>query len=136
MVFNARAGVDAPDKVLRGDTALASRKNERMAEVDKKTQELIANGFMWNSVCCSLSTRAQIRIMGIRIAKDDITYPLVWSGKNDQDSMELANASEVNSFFLTALGTVKATVDSGTALKNSIRACSNIDAVNLIVDGR
>jgi len=117
---------------------LDNRKKERYTEIDSRTDALIAQGFMFAGKNFSLSANAQMKMMGINQIRDDVavTYPIVWNTKNDTDSYDIPNSATVRGFYLTAVGTYRAHVDTGSALKAAVRAATSIEAVDAIVDNR
>lgn len=116
-------------------------KEERLTEIDKRTGELISLGFQYTNAngteTFSLSELAQINWIGLNHAdvKDTITYPLGVSTKDDGE-FELIDAPDVTTFFMTGVGTKKAHIDSGRALKVSIKNAVDEAAVNAIIDNR
>ena len=108
----------------------------RYDSIDKRTGELISQGFVHNGVTFSMSTNAQSNLLGSFSAKDSLTYPFSWNAKDDSSTYAIADAAEMTTFFMTALGTKKAHQDSGSALKNQVREGIDIAAVLAIVDAR
>lgn len=117
---------------------LPALKTARYLEIDVRTGELISGGFLYAGLQFSLSTEAQARLMGINQVRENpaVVYPITWNNLSDTITYDLANAAEVLTFYLTAVGTYRAHVDSGTALKNQIRAAANKAAVDAVVDNR
>ncbi len=117
---------------------LSAHKAEKCAAIDAKTDELIAQGFVYSDKTFSLSANAQKRIMGIHQVRDDasLSYPVKWNTIDDADALELADSAAVHSFYLTALGTYRGHVDGGTSLKDQVRAASTVAAVDAITDSR
>lgn len=117
---------------------LAQHKSEKYVTFDVKTDALIAQGFIYAESSFSLSDQAQNRIMGSHQARDDaaFVYPLKWNTLDDLDVLEIADSATLHAFYLTALGTYRAHVDSGTALKDQVRAATTIAGVDAVVDSR
>lgn len=117
---------------------LDAKKTEKIAAIDERTAELIGDGFVYGSKAFSLSLPSQAKMMGTHQVKDHpaLTYPIKWNSKDDLDFYELQNAADLESFYLTGLGTVRAHLDSGTALKDQVRAALTIADVAAIVDTR
>ena len=76
--------------------------------------------------------------MGTHQAKHDpaFTYPVKWNTLDDSDVIEIADSSALHTFYLTALGTYRTHVDSGTTLKDSVRAATTIAEVDAVEDTR
>jgi len=117
---------------------LAELKKRRIKDIDLRTDELLANGFVYNSKVFSLGKGSQINILGIEEAKDmvELTYPVKMNTIDDLETEELANAADARAFFLTALGSKRAVLDSGTSLKDSIRAAGTKTAIDGVLDIR
>ena len=105
-------------------------------KIDKKTGELISQGFVYNTKTFSFSANAQSNLLGVYSAKELLTYPFDWNVKDDSETYAIADADEMSAFFMTALTTKKAHQDSGTALKTQVRNAVDLAAVKLIVDNR
>ncbi len=61
---------------------------------------------------------------------------MTYNTLDDMGAVSLANAQEVRNFFLTALATYRAAIDSGSALKAQVRAASTEAEVDAVVDDR
>lgn len=116
--------------------SLDELKQYRYEQIDRKTFELINNGFVYNGHTFSLSDNAQKNLLGVYTAKELLTYPFPWNTKNDDFTYEIQDIAEMSTFFMTALGTKKAQQDSGTAIKIQVRGCITIEEVNAIIDNR
>lgn len=107
--------------------------------IDIRTGELIALGFSHpptNSRQFSLSETAQLNLIGVEIKKNDQILPLTFNNIDNTDTLTLTTPAEVGALFMAALGTKKAHLDSGTALKDQVRAAVDFAAVDTIVDTR
>ncbi len=142
---------DVLSEMIQGekDTVDAARlsgyKTAKVTAVDAKTDELIALGFTFDSMQFSLSLGAQMKMVGTHQIKDALalTYPINWNSIDDEDVYAIgagtdhaADAAILDAFYLTGLGTLRAHLDSGTALKDSVRAATTIAAVDAVVDSR
>lgn len=132
----AKATVDAVVGA-HGDT-LDEYKEKRAKTIDVRTVELIDLGFSYAGKVFSLSVPAQVKLSGLNQARLEmsLTYPIRWNTIDDLDAYDLQNAVDVNAFYMTALGTVRAHLDSGTALKDAIRAAVDKAGVDAVVDNR
>lgn len=136
--------------VIEGDTVremtsvekdtnyLAERKTEKCAEIKVRTRELAAQGFVFAGKTFPLDDEAVDRIVGTQPGRSNagFTYPLRWNTIDDSDVFEIVDADTLHAFYLTALGTYRSHVDSGTALKDQVRAAVTIAAVDGVVDSR
>ena len=134
----SQAEKTALDSIIAAHSYLNRAKSIKFGAIDDKTSALIGAGFTFSSKQFSLSVEAQCRIIGIHQVRDDaaVTYPIKWNTKSDNDYLELADSATVHNFYLTALGTYRAHVDSGTTLKDEVRAATTVTAVDAIVDNR
>jgi len=119
-------------------TTLARARTLRIAEIDRNTRRLIAKGFEWGGKTFSLSPASQSTVTGQQIAllSNLLAFPVKWNTKDDTDTVELSDESQATAFFAAALGTVRAHLESGTALKDLVRAASSIEDVMGISDDR
>jgi hypothetical protein len=117
---------------------LDALKASKFAVIDQRTGELIAEGFSCDGYVFSLSTEAQSRLMGLNQVRDNpaVTYPVRWNSKDDTQVYELYDSDMVLTFYLTAVGTYRAHVDSGTDLKDEVRDAEDTAEVNAVVDTR
>jgi len=121
--------------------ALQAAKDRKFRDLDRRTRQLIKAGFEYppaSGTFHSLSTKSQIKILAADESRNDpaFTYPVEWNSKNDMAKVTLADAATLHAFALTAIGTVRAVLDSGTALKNAVRAAGTIAGVDAVVDSR
>jgi len=118
---------------------LSVLKQERYVEIDARTKELIAVGFEFppsSGQFFSMSKEAQIRIHGCDYARDLLTYPLKWQTLDDSGQLSITDAAAMHNFFLTALGTLRSVIDSGTDLKEQIADATTKAQVDAVVDPR
>jgi hypothetical protein len=117
---------------------LLGYKHYRIDKINLRTAELITGGYTWASKQFPLSTNGQINLLGLVNAAQlgILTFPIDLNTLNDEDRHPIADVTEVYNIFGTALGTKKAYLDSGTALKDSIMAAVDEAAVQAIIDNR
>ena len=113
-------------------------KKKKFDQIDKKTEDLISNGYTFAGERFSLSEDAQTNILALYATKDDpiLTYPVTFNTLNDLSYYEAADASIISAMYYAALATKKGYLDSGTALKNQVRSAATINEVDLILDNR
>jgi hypothetical protein len=137
--------LDAPqetalDAVIAGHE-LASVKYSKVGEIDTRTDELIAEGFEYPAASgkmFELTLGAQNRLESLDRLRSDpaITYPIRWNTMTDDDYHDVVDAADMHTMAMTALATYRAVIDSGTDLKNQVRAAPDVATVNAIVDPR
>lgn len=130
--------MDQAEKDAVDDTDLPAYKTDKFAAIDAKTVELITAGYAFAGKQFSLSIPAQTKLMGINQVRTDpaVVYPIRWNTIDDTDHYDIPDAATVLNFYLTAVGTYRGHVDSGTALKDSVRAATTQAEVDAVVDNR
>ena len=116
--------------------ALAVAKTRKFIAIDKRTDELIAAGFTYSAKQFSMALSAQNKIMGSHQIRAGLSYPLNWNTIDDNDSYDIVDAADLEAFYLAAFAELRTHLDSGTALKASVRAAADVAAVDAVVDGR
>lgn len=106
--------------------------------IDAVTQALIARGFTFNGKRFSLSAQAQATLLGTNSLKDSpyFTWPITWPTVDDNDVTTISGAQEFEMFFLTAVGTIRAILESGNALKVACTTAATLEELSAIVDPR
>lgn len=115
---------------------LTLNKAHRLEEVQKKTDGLIAKGFVHSGKTFSLSQNCQINLLGMMTSAASLTYPVDYSTLDDSEVHQVADAAEVAAMYNAALATKKSHLDSGNALKDSIAGAVDQAALDAIVDSR
>jgi len=117
---------------------ISFRKTEKIAEIDARTDTLISQGFTFGGMVFSLSLEGQLRVEGMDRLRFDpaCSYPISWNTKDDLEHTELADAAQLHAFFMTAVGTLRYRVDSGTALKNAVRSATTLAEIDAVIDTR
>jgi len=136
-----------PAEIVTLDALVATHKaidtitrhqNIKIKEIDGRTGELIGDGFVYGCKVFSLSGNAQRKMIGTHEIKDHpaLVYPVEWNTKDDLGSVLLSDAAELDAFYLTGLGTMRARIDSGTLLKRDVRNAVTKAEVHAVVDNR
>lgn len=121
-----------------GIVALQEAKN---ALIDQRTTDLIEEGFQYpqgTGLLFSLSQVAQTNLLGLESAADNpaFAYPVEWNSIDDEGVYSIPDATTAHTFYLTALGTIRAWKDSGTVLKDQVRAATTPAEIAAVVDNR
>lgn len=128
------------DQVVNSHSGISldNCKKMKFESIDNRTAELIAEGFLYASKTFSLSSSAQTNILALDNSRLDpaITYPIKYNTIDDNDVYELIDADDVHSMYLTALAVKKGHLDSGTALKDQVRAATTNEECDAVVDNR
>jgi hypothetical protein len=132
MTSAEKNAVDASDEYL------IPAKQKKFTAIDIHTDELIALGFTFDSKQFSNSLFGQSKMTGAFTIRDlpEFSYPVVWNTLDNMGKITISDAATMKAFYLTAVGTIRAHLDSGTALKDQVRAANNTGAVEEVVDTR
>lgn len=122
-------------------TDVKHQKPERIQAIDRRTDQLIGLGFEFppgSGVRFSLSMESQSKLLGMDALRSDplFTYPVVYNSIDDLEEFSIPDSATIHSFFLVAVGTYRAHLDSGTALKTQIRAATTQAELDAVVDNR
>lgn len=118
--------------------SLAGVKAAKIAAIDARTEELISLGYTFAGNRFSLSIHAQTTLLGLDMTRNDpaMVYPIEFNTLDDGGVQILNNATDAHNLYLTAVGTVRAHRDSGTAYKSLVRAATTLAEVDAVVDTR
>lgn len=110
------------------------KKNQRIAEVDAKTQYLISQGFEFDSTQFSLSLPAQVNWSGMMTLQALLTWPMSITTLDDGE-YSLAEEDLV-AFIATGKTVITNNLDAGRSLKLQIKAATSLTELDAIVDNR
>lgn len=118
--------------------SLTKYKRSKTDTIDIRTGELIAQGFSYADKIFSLSGNAQTNILALFTTRGHVAlaYPIQYSTIDDADSYNVVDATDVENMYLAALGTKRAHLDSGNALKDQVRAATDKAEVDAVTDNR
>jgi len=119
-------------------TVVDDYKNHLYDKIDTKTQEIISEGFDFDSQTFSLSLPAQSNWTNIKSNKADFItlgmFPLQVSTKDS--STYFLQEIDVDNFYFTALSKVKNAYTSGSSLKKQVFDATTIEELDLVKDNR
>jgi len=101
---------------------------------DWLAKDAIHDGFTYRGKTFSLSERAQITRTAMRQAKDALSYPVVVNTIDDDDTLELVNAAELESFCDAAVLAVRAALDQARRHKDDMRAATDVAGLRSVLD--
>ena len=135
------AAIDAVVAAHSPMSDLDKAKRAKCQSIDLRTRELIATGFEYPAASgkrFSLSLEGQLKLAGINQVRNDpsVVYPICWNCLDDSDTVNLMDADEVLDFYRSAMGMCRTCCDSGTVLKDAVRAANSVIEVNSIIDDR
>lgn len=139
-VFDATPS--GPDQALV-DAAIAAHvvvsledyKQVKSATVDRRTFELIDEGFTYGGKIFSLSDRAQLRMLGFLESAATI-YPVDWNTIDNSSKISILDVAEMLLLATAAFGTIESQTKAGSVLKDTVRAAVDKDAVDAVADIR
>lgn len=111
-------------------------KGAKFEQIDARTAAIVEAGFSYEGAMYSLSLNSQIKLQGMLVLSAHLSYPIVFNSLDDNSTAVLDNATELTVFVGTAANTMRAILDSGTALKDLVRAATTEEGVAAIVDNR
>lgn len=131
--------MDQAEKDTSDFDVMYAEKERLILAVDAKISERIHSGagFEWppsSGQFFSLSTNAQIKWVGLMVAKDFITYPLTVPTKDDNIFYTIQDATEAQNMYLTATNTVKTYIADGTSVKRIVREAATISEAQAAAD--
>jgi hypothetical protein len=111
----------------------------KIAAIEARTQELISGGFEHPAASgdiYALDGASIDLIIGAYAGRAILPYPITWNTVDGVAEIEIDDATEMQSFFVSAMVAVKGHEDTGTLLKALVRAAVDITAVDAVVDNR
>lgn len=111
-------------------------KAAKRAEIDARSEDLIAEGFSYDGRTFSLSLNAQAKWLGLYVGRSAITYPYPAQTLDGLGVYDVASAAVVEALYGTAMARVAAVLAGGADLVARVNAAATLDAVNAIVDSR
>jgi len=126
------------DRGYPQELSLDDYKTQKMEAIDKRSGELITEGgFVYNGKTFSMSKNAQLNLLGINLKKNNAEIlPVIYNTVDNSDKETLNSASDIDAFFMAALAAKKSHLDTGTALKDSVRAATDKAGVDAVIDNR
>ena len=117
---------------------LPELKVAKSAAIDARTAELIAQGFAYDGEVFSLSLCAQSNLEGIYPVRNEagVSWPIQWSTLDNAAVYSIPDAAAFEAFYFAALGTKRARLDSGNALKAQVAAAASKAEVDAVEDNR
>lgn len=131
------ASISTPEAIAWYEAPqLPGARDGKYGTIDRKTDALIALGFTHAGKQFSLSLAAQVKLLGTYNARTTLVYPIIWNMIDDSGTYEIADAAEVEAMYAAALAAIRTALDSGTALKNSVRNATTLAEIEAVVDSR
>jgi hypothetical protein len=117
------------------ETTVQRLRARAFAQVDQRSDQLIAAGFDYGGIRFSASLEAQIRYTNMMVLADTLA-PLDCNSLDDSTYLTLPTPDDLRNFCMVALGHVKGIVDSGSAQKEVVRALETAEELTAFVDPR
>jgi hypothetical protein len=123
-----------------GQAAIDTVRSRKLGEIDLKTNQIIAQGFTYDSVQFSLSLEAQSNFQGMKMAADAglLTYPVEVSTKDNANGAkyDLADTSAVTAFYVAGVTAVQAALAGGRAFKIMVQQATTVAEIEAVIDNR
>lgn len=118
--------------------ALLPLKITRAAEIDARTEELIAEGFVAsNGKRFAITDCAMLRYHVLFTARDAaIAYPVLINTYGNDGVQSLANSTQVVAFVEEIFVGHQGVIASGSALKQQIINATSVAEINAVIDNR
>ncbi|MCK5642780.1 MAG: hypothetical protein KAJ19_18370 [Gammaproteobacteria bacterium] len=144
--YQLTGSADPGDWRVEGDNVVMAPDSERLArlrplffaQIDTKTDALISAGHTYADKVFSLSENARDWASNMYQLRESqaLAYPVRYNTLDDMDAADLADAAAVEAFYLNGVGTIRAVLDSGTAVKDLVRAATTVGELLLVSDPR
>jgi hypothetical protein len=120
------------------EVTLEDAKHLKYNEINRKTEDIIGEGYVFAGKTFSLSANGQTNILALEVTKDspNLSYPVSFNTIDDSETFYIPDSETLHEMYLTALATKKSALDSGTDLKNLIKDATTIDEVDAVQDNR
>lgn len=123
------------------NVSLSDYKSLKINAIDRRTDELVELGFEFPAASgniFSLSPSAQTDILALDTTRDDpsVSYPINYNTIDDKDVYAVLDSATMHNMYLAAFNTKKGHLDSGTVLKDLVRAAVDESGVDAVVDNR
>ncbi len=120
------------------DQTLQAAKTAKAVAIDTKTSQLIDGGFVYSEKTFSLSLDSQAVMAACQLLKDDgsFVYPVKMNNIDNTDVYSVVDSVDMNALYVAAITAMRSFSDSGTALKDAVRAAINVAEVDAVIDNR
>lgn len=125
------SGSVVPDAAL----SLGQAKQEKIAAIKAKTQELLDQGFTHNGKTFPLDADSQSKWNGLEAKKGNIGYPVKVSAV-DGTTLSIGSAAALEAFTDAALARGRAILERQAELIETAVAAATVQAVDAITDDR
>ncbi len=138
------ASVPEKYRKVEGETVVEMTEAEKVAfekpirrgEIDSKTGDLVAAGFIRSTRTLSLSTNAQVNWASLHIIADNLTYPYEMMSQDDTQTLSIPDAATMRAICEAGIAAAQSARETGVALKDSINAASTLAELAAVEDGR
>ena len=117
---------------------LLEYKRVKQAAIDARTEELIAEGFVYDTHTFSLSEQAQQCLKNAKIHLDEqlLQFPYLCCTADDDVEYSVPNSTVFEELLHQSMTAVDAAIDSGRDLNKEVRDCGDKACVDAVVDNR
>lgn len=111
-------------------------KRAKCIAIDARTQQLLEVGVEYPAASGVYYT-VDARAMGeFKLMLDAAVYPFDWNSNDNLNALTVSNATQGQNLLAAAASRAKDIINSGTAIKATVRACTTAACVTAVVDPR
>ncbi|UCC72336.1 MAG: hypothetical protein JSV86_18510 [Gemmatimonadota bacterium] len=140
IVAGAFVEMTTPEKATIDAVLLAALKAARSVEVDRRTLELAAAGVEYPAASGAYYSIDPATLQAFRLELEAVTadasFPFYWDSTDNSAAITVASEAMGNAVLLAAARQLRDIYQSGTLIKNQIRAAASKVALDAIVDPR
>jgi len=111
-------------------------REQRIEQINARSQEILDQGFVFRGQWMSLSDRAQDQIRDATQNRDSLSYPIPWGNADDTAYVLLVSPADVRSLYDAAARRKQETLIEGARLRARVLDAATVADWNAIVDTR
>lgn len=129
--FDLYVEVEGNEALLSNISGLKELLLEKVkTNINKKTEDLIDNGFEYQGINFRTDQIAQQNFTGLFNVKEMLSYPYtIWDG---DESLDVPSEAELANFCITVLQFVESKRQEGKALRDNLSSLSEINLINYV----
>jgi hypothetical protein len=131
--------LDALELIVTGYIHLDQMKKAKTLQIQDKSAALMGTGFEYpasSGKFFALSQENQINMIAVNVFQANVTWPVRWNTLDGLGTHDVVDSTDMATMALTAVGTKRAIVDSGTALLDAVRDAQTVADLDAVVDNR
>lgn len=109
---------------------------QRCRGIDARTDELLAVGVEYPAASGNFYAVTSKAMGEFRLLMEAAVYPFDWDSNDNSAQITVSNATQAQALLTAAANACRSIVLSGTAIKQTVRACTTAACVAAVVDPR